>query len=80
MISEWVRMCCEGHVIRRGLKYSLVVGTILISINYGDLILRGEVRPGDYLKMLLTVIVPFVVSVLSSVGALRRAQREAGTD
>lgn len=75
-MREWLRQCCEGHVIRRGLKYSLVVGAILIAINYGDVIMRGELRPSHYLKMLLTVTVPFVVSVLSSVGALRRARRQ----
>lgn len=75
-MAEWFRLCCEGHVIRRGLKYSLVVGTILIAINYGDVILDGELRASHYLKMLLTVTVPFVVSVLSSVGAIRRAQKQ----
>lgn len=70
MIREWFILCCEGHVIRRGLKYSIVVGTILTAINQGDVILNGELHASHYLKMLLTFMVPYVVSVLSSVGAI----------
>lgn len=45
-------------------------GIILIAINHGDVILRGELQPISYLKMGLTVIVPYMVSVFSSVGAI----------
>ena len=54
----------------RGLKFCVIVGIILIAINHGDVILRGELRPINYLKMGLTVIVPYMVSVFSSVGAI----------
>jgi hypothetical protein len=46
------------------------VGSILIAINHGDAILSGELTRTNYLKMALTVVVPYVVSVLSSVGAM----------
>lgn len=54
--------------------YAIIVGAILITINHGDAILRGEIDTTRTLKMLLTVIVPYVVSTLSSVGALRSQQ------
>jgi len=57
-------------VVRRGLKFAVVVGAILIAINHSDAIIRGELQTSNYLKMGLTVIVPYVVSVLSSVGAM----------
>ena len=68
--AEWCRLGCRGSVVRRGLKFALVVGTVLIAINHGDAILSGELTRTNYLKMALTVVVPYVVSVLSSVSAM----------
>lgn len=56
--------------------YAVVVGTVLITINHADAILRGDITTGRLLKMGLTVMVPYIVSTLSSVGALRNAMRE----
>lgn len=66
----WCGLACRGSVIRRGLKFAVVVGTVLIAINHGDAIVAGELTRTNYLKMALTVVVPYVVSVLSSVGAM----------
>ncbi|MCW5756196.1 MAG: nitrate/nitrite transporter NrtS [Phycisphaeraceae bacterium] len=55
--------------------FALVVGTVLITINHGDAIVQGEIGPDRVLKMGLTVMVPYVVSTLSSVGALRGQYR-----
>jgi hypothetical protein len=70
-------LACTGPVVRRGLKFAVVVGTVLIAINHGDAILAGELTRTNYLKMALTVVVPYVVSVLSSVGAM--TQRRQGS-
>ncbi|MBW2241818.1 MAG: nitrate/nitrite transporter NrtS [Deltaproteobacteria bacterium] len=51
--------------------YAVIVGAILISINHGDALLRGELDSTRLLKMGLTVLVPYTVSTLSSVSALR---------
>lgn len=58
-------------VVTRALKYAVVVGAILITINHGDAILRGELPVSRLLRMGLTMLVPYVVSTLSSVEALR---------
>ncbi len=63
-------LACRWSVARRGLKFAIVVGTILVALNHGDAILAGELARSNYLKMALTVVVPFVVSVQSSVGAM----------
>ena len=68
--TEWCSLICRVSVVKRGLKFCLIVGIILIAINHGDVILRGELQPINYLKMGLTVIVPYMVSVFSSVGAI----------
>tara|TARA_R100001198_G_C5215997_1_gene199728 strand:+ start:664 stop:936 length:273 start_codon:yes stop_codon:yes gene_type:complete len=73
--DSWFALAIQPTVIRRGLMYAVIVGAILISINHGDAILRGEITQGRILKMALTVMVPYVVSTLSSVGALRTKQR-----
>ena len=67
---EWCGLACSGPVVRRGLKFAVVVGSILIVINHGDAIVSGRLTATNYLKMVLTVTVPYVVSVLSSVSAM----------
>ncbi len=60
-------------VVRRALRIAAIVGTLLIAINYGDRILAGRIETADVLKMLLTIFVPYGVSTVSSVAALRDA-------
>ena len=67
--TEWCSLICRVSVVKRGLKFCLIVGIVLIAINHGDVILRGELQPINYLKMGLTVIVPYMVSVFSSADA-----------
>ena len=74
MVSDWMRLAASGQVVRRALKYAVVVGSILIAINHGEALLRGDVESGRLLRMGLTVMVPYVVSTLSSVGALLDAR------
>ena len=74
--SEWWELACRASVVKRGLCFAAVVGFILIGINHGDAILRGELHRSDYVKMVLTMAVPYVVSVLSSIGAMRESSSE----
>ena len=71
----WVRLAREPLVVRRALAYALVVGAVLIAINHGDALLRGELEPLRLFRMGLTVIVPYCVSTASSVQALRTVAR-----
>jgi hypothetical protein len=65
-------------VVLRGVKCALVVGPILIAINHGDVILSGEIESTAYVKMGLTFLVPYAVSVFSSIGAV--VAREAAAE
>jgi hypothetical protein len=67
--SGFFGLALSPRVVRRALLYALIVGAILIAINHGDALLAGELGPSRLLKMGLTVLVPYVVSTLSSVGA-----------
>lgn len=69
-MSHWVRLSLRGSVVRRALKCAVVVGAILIGINHGDALLHGDLTDSRLLKMGLTVMVPYMVSTLSSVGAM----------
>ena len=75
-MKEWLQLAFQPSVVKRALKYAVIVGCILIAINHGDAVLRGQVTSGRLLKMLLTVTVPYVVSTLSSVGALLETRRK----
>jgi hypothetical protein len=54
----------------RAFQTALVVGTILIAINYYDTILSGQITPVKLLRMLLTYLVPYCVSTYSSVSVI----------
>jgi hypothetical protein len=72
---EWLRLATAPTTVRRALKYAVIVGAVLITINHGDALLRGELDGGRLLRMILTVMVPYAVSTLSSVEALRAVVR-----
>ncbi len=57
-----------------------VVGAILIAINHADALLRGEIDLVRGVKMGVTVLVPYAVSTLSSVRALRNQTQKMYTE
>ncbi len=61
-------------VILRALKMASVVGVVLAIINHGDHILLGTMTVTNWTKVLVTFCVPFCVSTISSVLAIRREQ------
>jgi hypothetical protein len=70
-MSEWLRLARDPSVVRRALRTMAIVGTILIAINHGEALLRGDVDGMRVFRMLLTLFVPYAVSTTSSVAALR---------
>lgn len=78
MPSRALQLAMSPAVVRRATGYAVVVGAVLVAINHGDaLIGDGHLDATRLLRMGLTVLVPYVVSTLSSVQALlARAERE----
>jgi hypothetical protein len=74
-VSGWLELATSRAVVRRAAWYAVIVGAILIAINHADALVRGDVDLGRALKMGLTLLVPYTVSTLSSVQALRSARR-----
>ncbi len=72
-MREWLELATSRPVVRRALAYAVIVGAVLIAINHGDALLQGEISQTRVLKMMLTILVPYSVSTLSSVQALRGA-------
>ncbi|MGE0161271.1 MAG: nitrate/nitrite transporter NrtS [Gemmatimonadales bacterium] len=57
--------------LRRAVLVAAVVGTLLLAINQGDLILALEWSAALWWKIPLTYAVPFCVSLYSSLAASR---------
>ena len=66
--------CALRHVpmLKRSIATALVVGTILVTLNQGDLIIASQGTPALFWKIPLTYLVPFMVSTW---GALTNARR-----
>jgi len=65
----------ESDTVSRALKVAVVVGSILVFINQGDLILQGKLPP--IWKLLLTYCVPYSVSTYSA-ASFKVAYRRTG--
>ena len=66
--------CALQHIpmLKRSIATALVVGTILVMLNQGDLIFSGQGTSSLLWKIPLTYLVPFMVSTW---GALTNARR-----
>lgn len=78
-MREFLHIATQRNVVRRAILYAVVVGMLLVLINYGDAILSGGVKPGQIIRMAITVLVPYMVSTLSSVAAVRESRRLTGS-
>jgi hypothetical protein len=77
--TRWLDLALQRRVVRRSLAYAGIVGAILILINHGEAILDGDVGASRVARMGLTALVPYVVSTLASVGAMRHQRSRMAT-
>jgi hypothetical protein len=61
-----LRLIAQPPIIRKALLAAGVVGTVLVSLNQGDVLLSGHVTPRVLVKSLLTPIIPFGVTLLGA--------------
>ncbi len=79
-MKEWLSVATRRDIVIRGLKVGAIVGTILVAINQGDMILAGQLDASAAWKIPLTYLVPYCVSTYSGVGAIRtHDKRTSGT-
>ena len=69
-----IEIVTRADVLLRALKMASIVGIVLAIINHGDHILLGTMTVTNWIKILITFCVPFCVSTISSVLAIRREQ------
>tara|TARA_A100001011_G_C13564062_1_gene537599 strand:- start:105 stop:359 length:255 start_codon:yes stop_codon:yes gene_type:complete len=69
---NFLNLALRKSVIIRAIKIALIVGCILALINHGDRIIFQDMKAIDWFKILLTFCVPYCVSTISSVLAIKR--------
>ncbi len=69
LVIIFFRLVFNKKVVRRGLHVALVVGVILNLINQGNQIISLDFSQMNFIKFILTFIVPYLVSSYSSVMA-----------
>ncbi len=72
-MTAWLKIALRKDVVLRGLRVGAIVGTILVAINQGDLLLAGDLPLDAVWKIPLTYCVPYCVSTYVSVSAIRSA-------
>ncbi len=82
---EWVHVATDRRILRRALLTSLVVGLLLTAINHGDELLRRGFETSHAWPIALTLLVPFTVTLISSITAVRGltsigAEADRGSD
>jgi hypothetical protein len=70
-MMDFLRIATERAVVRRALCVAIIVGAVLVAINHGDAIIRGDLSLPRVLRILLTVMVPYCVSTYSSAMAIK---------
>ena len=73
-MSSWSEIAFAPATVRRSLRVALVVGSILVVINYVDRILAGTLGALDLAKIGLTYCVPYCVATYGAVSALLDAK------
>ena len=68
--TQWFTVAFAGATVRRSLRIAVVVGSILVTINYGDRILAGTLGSVEWIKIGLTYCVPYCVATYAAVSAL----------
>ena len=66
-MKRWILLAMRRDIVLNSLKVFIVVGTVLVLINYFDRLFGGELAGIDYCKMLLMYCVPYCVSTYGAV-------------
>ena len=82
-MTETLMLCFSKSVVRRAAISAVVVGSILILINHFEALVSGEMGYTRLMQIALTLVIPYVVSTVSSVitiqelGNMNRLPRES---
>jgi membrane protease YdiL (CAAX protease family) len=62
-VGSYLASLGDPDLIPTGLRTALVVGSLLFGINHGPALLRGEMTQERWISVLLSYIMPYLVSV-----------------
>jgi len=68
---DWIGLAARRSIVLSSLRVAAVVGTLLVALNYGDRAVAGSLGPADWVKMVLTYLVPYGVATYAAVQATR---------
>ena len=69
-LKSWFQVARRHSIVRRAIKVSIVVGTLLVAINHLPALLQGDITRFRLFQIALTYVVPYCVATWSSVSAL----------
>ena len=70
-----LRLICKPRVVRKALLAAGLVGTLLVALNQGDVLLSGHVTRRVLVESLMTPLIPFCVTMLGAFFNSRPAVR-----
>lgn len=76
--STFLALATTSRVVRTAVRISIIVGTILVLINHGSVVVSMSFSAENLVQMLLTYLVPYCVSTYSSVRAIQDQIRTRG--
>jgi len=62
-LKAYLRSLMDPEFVGTGLRTALFVGSLLFLINHGAALLRGDMNPERWTSVLLTYLMPYLVSV-----------------
>ena len=77
-MEQFIKCCCVKQNWTRAVVMALVVGTILAMINHFDMFVYGEYRFRRVIQIVVTYLVPFMVSLYSSAMYCRHVEMKKG--
>ncbi|MFD2542995.1 nitrate/nitrite transporter NrtS [Lacinutrix gracilariae] len=74
-VNRVVKIASEKEIVISSIKVALVVGVILNSINQGEKLIALDFKHLNFLKLIITFSVPYMVSTYASVKVKLQKQK-----
>lgn len=75
-MTKWLKVALRRDVVERSLRVAVIVGTVLVVINYTDRFMQHALCGFDFFKMGLTYLVPYGVSTYAAVNAILKEHQK----
>lgn len=76
--SQALGLLLRGRTVRTALPVALLVGTVLSTVNQGDVLLAGAAGTVTWVRIAVNYLVPFCVASVGFLAACRSTPREPG--